>query len=502
LESQHELKKYRLQVILFYLLICFVIGHLEMDQPHTAQAAAGALTLESDNWNHFKDKVEPPALAHIATSTSAFSATGTLTAANTSTLGPLTNIASNSAEDFTIVVLPDTQYYSDNHPEIYVSQTQWIVDNQAALNIVYVVHEGDLVQDADVENQWINADAAMSLLEVATSPLYPDGIPYGVLPGNHDQPTTLYNQYFGVSRFQGRAYYGGHYSNKNDNNFTFFNASGMNFIVINLEYQPDDDVWAWADNLLQTYSDRRGIVVTHSLMDNQANFEWIGMQIYEALKGNPNLFLMLAGHKDGEAMRTDVFNGNIIYTLLANYQTRTNGGNGWLRILTFSPVNDQIQVKTYSPYLDQFENDSNSEFVLSYGMTVNLAASGEVSPNPVIAGNNLTYSLTVANDGPSGATGVSLTDTLPEKVTFVSATSDSNCTEAGGIVNCDLAYLAAGESSQIDIEVTVDRATTGLLTDKVTVASNELDRDPENNTLILTSEATFRFKFYLPLLLR
>jgi len=50
--------------------------------------------------------------------------------------------AGGSAEDFTIVVLPDTQFYSESYPATFAAQTQWIVDNKDAMNIVYVAHEG------------------------------------------------------------------------------------------------------------------------------------------------------------------------------------------------------------------------------------------------------------------------------------------------------------------------------------------------------------------------
>jgi hypothetical protein len=89
--------------------------------------------------------------------------------------------------------------------------------------------------------------------------------------------------------------------------------------------------------------------------------------LYDALKANPNLFLMLGGHLDTEVSRTDTYNGHTVYSLRSDYQTRT-GGNGWMRLMEFQPTANQIQVYTYSPYLDQSETDPNSEFTLSYAM--------------------------------------------------------------------------------------------------------------------------------------
>ena len=292
--------------------------------------------------------------------------------------GTLIN-SSASAEDFAIVVLPDTQNYSDDNPDTYFrAQTQWIVENKDTLNIVYVAHEGDIVNSATTETQWQNADAAMSLLEDPIETGLADGIPYGVVPGNHDSPTVYYNQYFGIDRFTGRTYYGGSYDSDNNDNYTLFSAGGMDFIVINLDYNsgPSSAVLSWADGLLQTYSDRRAIVVSHSMLNTNGTWTTAGTAIYNALEGNENLFLMLCGHMHGEAMRTETAtNGNTVYVLLADYQDAPNGGNGWLRIMEFSPANDEITVKTYSPTLPAFGEDvsmgddtTSDVFVLSYDM--------------------------------------------------------------------------------------------------------------------------------------
>jgi hypothetical protein len=299
-------------------------------------------------------------------------------------------VAAQASDEFTIVVLPDTQYYSDDDPEvIFRAQTQWIVDNQTALNIVYVAHEGDIVNLANQTSQWQNADAAMDLLDLAE-------IPYGVLPGNHDQDpngnpdgTTNYNAYFGTARFSGKPYYGGHHGDDNDNNYALFTAGGMDFIVINLEYNLHSAAITWADSLLTTYSDRRAIVVSHSILGYPpsgspiAPFTSIGQDIYDALKDNENLFLMLCGHNHAEGWRADTYNDHLIYTILADYQDLTAGGNGWLRIMTFSPDSDEISITTYSPTLDAYGAETTmgtdttlAPFTLAYDMG---------DPDPIIA---------------------------------------------------------------------------------------------------------------------
>ncbi len=279
----------------------------------------------------------------------------------------------NTADPFTFIALPDTQFYSERFPAFFNAQTQWIVNNRDALNIKYVMHLGDIVQTATVIPQWVNADTAMSIVD-----LLPD-LPYGLTVGNHDQAgnptaTTNYNLFFPYSRYMGVSpWYGGHHGNDNDNSYLLFSAGGMDFIAIHFEYDtsPEQPVLDWADSLLKTHADRRGIVVTHHLVNtgNPANFSTQGAAIYQALKENPNLFLMHGGHVIGEGRREDTFNGNKIYSLLADYQGRPNGGDGWLRIYEFRPADNLIRVQTYSPTLDRFEVDANSQFSLDYDMS-------------------------------------------------------------------------------------------------------------------------------------
>jgi len=313
-------------------------------------------------------------------------------------------VASTTAQpDFTIVGIPDTQYYTSSKnggsPAIFNAQTQWIMDNRTALNIVFASHLGDVTENGDLNTtEWDNANTAMSILE---SPA--PGLPYGIAIGNHDQyngGTTNYNNYFGVSRFTGRSYYGGHYGTDNNNHYIFFSASGMDFIAIHLEYDtsPDQAVLDWADNLLKTYSTRRGIVVCHYIIGtgNPGSFSTQGQAIYDNLKDNPNLFLMLCGHVTGEGQRADTYSGNTIYTLLSDYQGRSNGGDGWLRYMTFKPSENKIYVYTYSPTRNggagEYETDGDSQFTLDYNMSEFFSIIGTNTNVPSGSNTSVTWS--------------------------------------------------------------------------------------------------------------
>ena len=236
-------------------------------------------------------------------------------------------------------------------------------------------HFGDIVQHPDEDVEWEYANNSMSLLENPNTTNLTDGIPYGTAVGNHDQDgwgdpdgTEMFNVHFGISRFQGRNYYGGHYGSDNDNHYDLFSASGIDFIVIYIEYDSDMPQNApeiiWAEGKLLDYSNRRAIIVSHRIIDegNPAPFKsGQGEALYNAFKVYPNVFLMLCGHVKGEGQREDTYNGNTIHTLLADYQ---GSHDGQLRIMVFDPVLNKIDVYTYSPWLNEFDTGTSSEFTI------------------------------------------------------------------------------------------------------------------------------------------
>jgi hypothetical protein len=73
---------------------------------------------------------------------------------------------------------------------------------------------------------------------------------------------------------------------------------------------------------------------------------------------------MTGGHISAESRRVDTFGGHTITSMLADFQGRADGGQGYLRIWEFSPAAGTVSVRTYSPTLDRFETDANSEFTL------------------------------------------------------------------------------------------------------------------------------------------
>jgi Carboxypeptidase regulatory-like domain/Bacterial Ig domain/Calcineurin-like phosphoesterase len=345
-----------------------------------------------------------------------------------------------TAPDFSVVVLPDTQYYSESHPTIFTAQTQWIVNNSANYNIQFVLGEGDIVNVADEPAQWQNADAAIKLLDNAK-------IPYVLPLGNHDyddfnpsaRGTTAFNTYFGPSRYAQYSWYkGGFPSGTNDNFYAEFTVNGQQYLILALEFLPREEALDWAKTVLDANPDKEIIVVTHSFLftdstrgdqcnnnDNGATGNNQGEDVWQKLLINyPNLSLVLNGHFIGNnaARRVDLgLQQNLVNEIFVNYQNVANGGDGWMRIMTFRPALNRIDVTTYSPYLKQYKTDSNNQFSITWHSTGVASGAGtitgsvrgqRIAPSPYqcvkISGATLTAGGASATSNSSGAFSLSL----------------------------------------------------------------------------------------------
>lgn len=293
---------------------------------------------------------------------------------------------------FTIAVLPDTQYYSESYPEVFNAQTQWIVDNKISRNIVFVTHLGDIVNIPGNDPQWRAASAAMSRLDKQ--------VPYGIAPGNHDLEKNgsapEFKRYFPMQRLSmtGVPQYLRLFETSNSTDFGYFdyknsyhllNAGGMQLVAFNLEFCPPDNVLDWTDKILTQYKDRTAIITTHSFINSRGDRELGakchsynsagyngGSDIWQKLiieKKHTNILLFLNGHdiwsKYGAARRTDYVSGKPVHQLMSDYQESPLGGSGYMRLMTFEPLQKRIVVKTYSPYLKRYISDPQNNFILN-----------------------------------------------------------------------------------------------------------------------------------------
>lgn len=289
----------------------------------------------------------------------------------------------------------------------FTDATQWIADNAKARKIVFAAHTGDLIEDwvntadtldpAAARAQFAEASDAQRILDEA-------GVVNSTLPGNHDNlhgadpaegPGSLFNEYFPPSRYEALAAteswqtagatYAPWRAGDNSNSVTTFTAGGLDFVAVSLGFKVTAEEAAWADSVLKSYPDRNAIVLAHAYTTASPSPDGRGngmaedgdMILKRVIEPNPNVALVLSGHKEGVSIgvRKDVGRAdNHVLELMANYQyytfeagelgidllggyspTSTHRlGASFLRLLQFDVDRSEVSVDTYSPYRNIF----------------------------------------------------------------------------------------------------------------------------------------------------
>lgn len=303
---------------------------------------------------------------------------------------------------FTIVVLPDTQNYSEKFPEIYLAQTAWIAEQRKDRNIACVLHLGD-VTNRNSAAEWQVATKAMSQL---------DGlVPYFMVPGNHDYSagggcndrTCGFSAAFPVEKFKELPTFGGVYDkepDRSENSYHLFTAGGRDFVSICLEFGPRKDVVRWANEVAAKHKDRAAILTTHAYMYyDDSRYDWQargtkqswnphaygvakatkddvcdGEELWKQLVSkHENFLLTLNGHVLGDGLgriTTQTPAQRDVHQMLVNFQMRPKGGDGWLRLLEFDADGQTLRICDYSPTRNQRNESEQNRFTLSLAKVV------------------------------------------------------------------------------------------------------------------------------------
>lgn len=290
--------------------------------------------------------------------------------------------------EFSIIWITDTQYLARFYPADFDAQCSWIVNNSAILNLKAVIHTGDIVDGQASIDQWINANHSMSIL-------LDNNIPYCWDAGNHDKSegASWYGKYYtalNVTVGREKPYWvSDYYDGKNT--AIRLKVANLDILIINIEYQADNAVLEWANNLLDSNPQSIAIVGTHAYLQPSLNYEqWAINFKNQVLDAHPNVFLVLSGHYHVPAgNRTTVNNRN---ELMFDRQDEDNyEGGATIRILSFDTIKNAINVSTYLPYTDQYLTDSNSQFIIPMipsGPKLTLT----VNPQAVTRGSSLQIS--------------------------------------------------------------------------------------------------------------
>jgi hypothetical protein len=287
---------------------------------------------------------------------------------------------------WSLVLLPDTQNYSQRYPGLFTLQTHWIAKNKDKYNIRYVFGLGDVTNN-NTDREWRRAAKAIGELE--------GRVPYALAAGNHDYTphgnsasgTSGLNKFFPPSKFKKWPTFGGTMKPDDITNcYHLFSAGKTDWIAIVLQFGPSDATVQWANDVLAKYPKRKAILVTHAYLYSDStryNFgkkgksqKWNphtyaskgpndGEDLWQKLVRKNNFALTFNGHvlNGGLGFLADKNDrGDLVHQMLVNYQMRDLGGEGYLRILEFLPDGKTVRVKTYSPLFDKYLDDAGNQF--------------------------------------------------------------------------------------------------------------------------------------------
>lgn len=297
-----------------------------------------------------------------------------------------------SANDYTFSIIPDPQMISNHRRDMMHYLGDYLLKEQENQKISLAMCVGD---NADASGHWDEEFGSISN-ELARL----DGkIMYTTVPGNHDydnnctesRSLSWYNKYYSQERIEKYSYYGGIYQEGHtENSYYLFNQSGVDYLIMCLEFGVDSNVLEWANEVVSQHPNHRVIVTTHGLIDSDGEYldaprahsptiySWNshievndGSDIFNKfLRKHENIFMVFCGHipTDDITIREDLGEkGNVFTTFLVDAQGMLNnaGCELMLGMFNFDELNQQVSVNYVSAITGELYNIQN-QFTYSF----------------------------------------------------------------------------------------------------------------------------------------
>ena len=307
---------------------------------------------------------------------------------------------------FTVVILPDSQHYveqpgQEERIHCLEKQMEWIIRNKEKRNIRFVSHVGDYTHHRE------NISERRAFFDRFT-PLA-DHVPLGFCAGNHDIllseeeasaltgrgksvnpeeffcPEAQEIQEKALKAFRNKPFWMSDTS-FGQSNAQIFEALGQQYLFLHLEYGPSDETLRWAKEILKAHAHLPAFLTTHMFVTPEEEMgvtrresrlstlqhnmvgrsDNAGEDIWEKLIFPcENVKWVFCGHYADERYLPLRAGQRTVHAMLSNYEwDKPYNGDSWLRLLTFYPAENRIQVDTYSPLFDAYRLREKSCFSL------------------------------------------------------------------------------------------------------------------------------------------
>ena len=259
--------------------------------------------------------------------------------------------------EITIAFVGDTQTITSQAPEKLHDMYSWLAENKEALNLQLVAGLGDITND-DTDEEWWAATDALRCLR--------GQVPYTLVRGNHDS-TVNFSSYLEDDHYIDQ--FTGIYNDDIYSTYYTFSVSGVDYLMLNLDFGPTDSALRWANNVVKAHPNHNVIVVTHGYMDaygvllspqtspyaptSLGGFN-DGIDIWnEFVRFHENIVMVVCGHISYPVIavhETTGDKGNKIQQVLIDPQEvdRVEGPGGYVALFHFSADGKHVQVQNYA----------------------------------------------------------------------------------------------------------------------------------------------------------
>ena len=262
--------------------------------------------------------------------------------------------------DYSFAVVGDIQNVTFKYPEKVSTIYDYIVNNIENKKIAHVFSLGDLTE-GDSPGEWKTVKKAISKLD--------GNVTYSLVRGNHDGKKGFL-ECFGNSSEYRKQYKSSFLSSLNT--VVEFSVGNLDYLVINLDYAPSDEVLEWANSVVEAHPYHNVIVTSHNCLDpngnrNDENIQGNGGTAMwdKFISKHSNIVLGLYGHYDDEyltVVKSEGEKGNIVSEILIDPQKTDllyDGGVGIVAFLYFSNGGRNVEFRYYSTIRNQYYRPEN-----------------------------------------------------------------------------------------------------------------------------------------------